>query len=182
MVLDEDLVARARRAGDDLVYAERSVQMARAELHAVIRRMHLAGGTLREIAHALGVSHQRVQQIVKGAGGTWWTRVWRTRDKARDMVCTFCERPPSELANLLAGPNVFICDDCVRAADRAMSGRPTATPRLSRAGAGAKAACSFCSKRASAQRPMARGDEANVCAECVAVCHQILADRGNPSR
>jgi hypothetical protein len=181
VALDEDLVERAKRAGDELEYAERSVQVARAELHAVIRRMHLAGGTLREIAQVLGLSHQRVQQIVRAAGGSWWTRVWRTRDKTRDMVCTFCGRPPSEIANLLAGPDVFVCDGCVRAAERVVAGRATTSPRLSLSRAGSRAACSFCSKRASEVRAVVIGDDANVCAECLGVCRQILEDRGHPT-
>src|SRR2546425_707069 len=76
--------------------AERQALLARGDYHTVVRRLHLGGGSLREIAQALGLSHQRVQQIVKGAGGSWWQRVWRTRMVGRDAVCTFCDRSSSE--------------------------------------------------------------------------------------
>src|ERR1041385_3856795 len=120
VTIDEELLRKARIAGERLAGAERQLELGRAEYHTVIRRLHLGGGSLREIAEALSLSHQRVQQIVRAAGGTWWQRVWKTRTPKRDAVCTFCERPPSELSKLLAGPNVFICDDCVAHAERSM--------------------------------------------------------------
>src|SRR5262245_60400518 len=109
MVLDQELLEQAREAGAEVAEVERRALLSRAEYHARIRRLHLGGGSLREIAQALGISHQRVQQIVEGAGGSWWQRVWRTRNAKRDAVCTFCERPPSEVAKLVAGPDVYIC-------------------------------------------------------------------------
>ena len=109
------------------------------------------------------------------AGGSWWTRVWRTRDSKRDMVCTFCERPPSELAKLMAGPNVYICDECVDDADRALHGKPA--DRLTAAKAGSKPRCTFCSKPRDATRAVAICRSANICVECLTVCRQILDDR-----
>ena len=70
MTLDEELLKKALTAGARLSEAERQALMARADYHTMIRRMHLGGGSLREIAQALSISHQRVQQIVKEAGGS----------------------------------------------------------------------------------------------------------------
>ncbi len=117
MVLNTELLDKARSAGRQVEEAERQALLARGDYHAAIRRLHLSGGSLREIAEALGVSHQRVQQIVSGAGGTWWRRIWRTRNVGRDAACTWCGRPPSEVAKLIAGPDVFICDACVQSAE-----------------------------------------------------------------
>src|SRR5262245_34430215 len=94
MTLDEELLRKAKDAGSKLAEAERQVLMNRADYHTLVRRLHLAGGSLREIAQALTLSHQRVQQIVEGAGGSWWQKIWRTRNVKRDAICTFCERPP----------------------------------------------------------------------------------------
>ena len=113
MVLDEQLLAKARAQGKNFADAERDAVLSRADYHAAVRRLHLAGASLREISEALGLSHQRVQQIVQNAGGTWWQRVWRSRKVKRDAVCTFCGRPPSEVQKLITGPNVYICNDCV---------------------------------------------------------------------
>src|SRR5688572_18964644 len=106
------LLEKARAAGNVLEEAERQVLLARAEYHTAIRRLHLAGATLREIAESLSLSHQRVQQIVSSAGGTWWL-VGRARREQADAVCSWCGLPPSEVASLIAGPKVFICDRCV---------------------------------------------------------------------
>jgi hypothetical protein len=173
MVLDEDLLAKAKTTAAELVGAERKVQLARAEHHTVVRRLHLAGGSFREIGQALGLSHQRVQQIVEGAGGTWWQRVWRTRNPKPDTVCSFCEKPPSEVAKLLAGPKVHICDACVTSAETTSRGRPSA-------GFGAptaSAACAFCGKRKSDDRRLVGHRAGSVCTACLLVSRQIIEDR-----
>src|SRR3954469_3276433 len=136
MTTSPDLLARARQTGADLAAAERQALLARAEYHTAIRRLHLARASLREIADALSLSHQRIQQIVDGSGGSWWRKAWRTRGTTRDAVCTWCGRPPSEVDKLVAGPKIYICDRCVKDASRelsAKSGRP------------ARTRCSFCS-------------------------------------
>jgi hypothetical protein len=175
MTLDDELLRKAKDAGDRMTEAERQSQLARADYHTMIRRLHLAGGSLREIAGALALSHQRVQQIVDSAGGSWWSRVWRTRNPSRDAVCTFCERPPSEVAKLIAGPDVFVCDECVARAQIGIEGRGDAA--FAPAPEKTRARCSFCGKRPASDRRMAMARAGNVCSECLAVCRQILADR-----
>src|SRR5687768_13351382 len=112
MSTDPHLLEKARAAGTALAEAERQVLVSRADYHTAIRRLHLAGASLREIAQALSLSHQRVQQIVSAAGGSWWP-LWRSRSRRPDMACTWCDRPASEVSKLIAGPNIFICDACV---------------------------------------------------------------------
>jgi hypothetical protein len=173
MSIDPGLLERARAAGDRLAEAERQAFLARADYHTAIRRMHLAGGSLREVAQALSLSHQRVQQIVRAAGGSWWM-VWKSRRAARDPVCTWCGRPPAEVSKLIAGPKVFICDACVEAAERGMSGADGATGGSRRpATAGTRPRCAFCRKRANETRRIVTG-AASVCSECLAVCREIL--------
>jgi len=172
MTVDPNLLEKARAAGAQLAEAERQVLLARADYHTAVRRVHLAGGSLREVAQALSLSHQRVQQIVSAAGGSWWV-VWRTRRAARDPVCTWCDRPPSEVSRLISGPNVFICDTCVEAAERAMSGADLGGGMLNPARAGTKRRCAFCNKRANEKRRIVTG-AASVCSECLAVCREIL--------
>src|SRR5262245_45699484 len=125
MGMTKELLDRARAAGDDLAEAERTVVIARGEYYTAIRRLHLAGASLREIAEVLSLSHQRVQQIVNVSGGSWWRRAWRTRRLRNGAVCTWCDRPPSEVTKLVAGPNIYICDACVTAAGRVERGTVT---------------------------------------------------------
>jgi hypothetical protein len=177
MALDPDLLERAKSAGATFADAERESLLRRADYHAAVRRLHLAGASLREIAHALSLSHQRVQQIVRSAGGSWWRRVWRTRNVRPDAICTWCERSPAEVAKLIAGPKVYLCDACIASAERLVAGRPAAGPFVRLTWKGLAATCAFCGRRAGQQRPLAAGRGGHVCAECLTLCRDILDSR-----
>ena len=177
MTINDELLKKARAAGNRLADAEGQVQMARTEYHRIVRRMHLSGGSLREIAQALELSHQRVQQMVDGAGGSWWQRVWRSRSVKGDLICTFCKRTQDQVEKLIAGPKVFIGDACVALAEKSMTaGSRPPSGFLVLAGERTRARCSFCGKRRESGRPLLTGPAANLCAECLLVCRQILID------
>jgi len=38
-----------------------------------------------------------------------------------EPVCSFCDRPRREVAKLMSGPRVFICDSCAAEAAGAMA-------------------------------------------------------------
>jgi ClpX C4-type zinc finger protein len=172
--MHQELLEKARAAGADLAEAERRVLTTRADYHTAIRRLHLAGAPLREIADALSLSHQRVQQIVTGSGGSWWRRAWRTRRSTADAVCTWCDRPPSEVAKLVAGPNVYICDACVTAAGRVERGQGKSGGPLKMAKAASRERCTFCHKRPSDTRAVVTGPAANICSDCLRTCREIM--------
>ena len=44
--------------------------------------------------------------------------------KLRPLRCSFCGKHNSEVAKLVAGPRVYICDECVAVASRLMGGDP----------------------------------------------------------
>src|SRR5262245_50479338 len=163
MTADVNLLEKARAAGAALAEAERQVLMSRGEYHTAIRRLHQAGGSLREIADGLSLSHQRVQQIVSAAGGSWW-QIWRGRRGTRDAICTWCDRPPSEVSKLIAGPKVFICDACIVAAERQLAA--AARHRSSRR-------CGFCSRHANRTRSIVEGTT-SICSDCLRACREIL--------
>jgi hypothetical protein len=179
MVLDANLLDKAKDAGARFAESEKQALLSRADYHTAVRRLHLAGGSLREIAQALSVSHQRVQQIVDGAGGSWWRLVWRRRNATRDAVCTWCGRSPSEVSKLIAGPTVYICDDCVASAERAMSGAAAAHEMVKQPDAGPRGRCSFCSKRRMDKRPIVAAPAGNICGPCLRICREILDGRGD---
>jgi len=173
VVIDENLLQQARAAGAKLADAEREALLTRADYHTAIRRLHLGGASLREIAQALSLSHQRVQQVVSAAGGSWW-QVWRRRGATSDAVCTWCGRPPGEVIKLIAGPRIYICDACVEAAERTLRGQADGDPK--QVTGAARDRCSFCRKRANAQRALVRGPQ-SVCSDCLRICREILESR-----
>ena len=67
-MLDPELVRKAKEERDRLVDVQHDVERARSDYHHTIRVLHSAGGSLREIADELGLSHQRVHQIVDVTG------------------------------------------------------------------------------------------------------------------
>ena len=64
--LDPALLGEARTTRDRLLGLQHDLERVRADYNDVVRRLHAAGGSLREIAENLGLSHQRVHQIVEG--------------------------------------------------------------------------------------------------------------------
>jgi hypothetical protein len=178
-MLVPELVDRARAARADLDEADRRALLSRAEYHTAVRRLHLAGGSVREVAQALSLSHQRVQQIVQGAGGTWWRRMWRTRTVRPDAICTWCGRPPSEVAKLVAGPHVHICDACISAAEHAVAGRNAPGPFSMTTRASLRRRCAFCGRTAAKDRPLVGTNADLVCTACLQTCSQIAGAAEN---
>jgi ClpX C4-type zinc finger len=45
-------------------------------------------------------------------------------------ACSFCLKPKTEVRRLVAGPGVFICDECVALSALLIDGPPAPTPHL----------------------------------------------------
>ncbi len=187
--MDGKLLAEARQARERLIDAERDLEVARAEFHRAVRRLHLNGSSLRELAASLGLSHQRVHQIVEEAGGS---RRWiRVKGGARRddllLVCSFCGNSQGQVRKLIAGPGVYICDGCVGLAEGVVGsgearcteyGPVTAVPEQAQ-----RTLCSFCGKIRGQVAGMAlappgphRKTPAAICTECLALCDEIIAE------
>jgi hypothetical protein len=180
MPLDSDLLGQARAAEARVIDAEHDAEVARAEFHRAIRRLQVAGGSLREIAQALGLSHQRVHQIVEATGGS---RSWRggRAGTGELLSCSFCGKHQKQVKKLIAGPGVFICDGCidrvhtVLAATDKTASTPIATIQHV-SGESREAQCSFCGKRRHQVEAMAATSEARICNECLGLCDEIVSD------
>ena len=186
--MDGTLLAEARQAQERLIDAERDADVARAEFHRAVRRLHLHGASLRELASGLGLSHQRVHQIVESAGGS---RRWLRRDRVRPdpglLACTFCGKDQKQVKKLIAGPSVYICDRCVDLAKSLTSDGQPVTTEIAELTAGSeqepRTQCSFCGKCrdqvaglivSSVQTE--RKAPAAICSECLDLCTEIITE------
>ena len=182
MPLDAGLLEQAKAAEERVIDAEHAAEVARADFHRAVRRLQLAGASLREIAGALGLSHQRVHQIVESAGGS---RRWRSRRPAPEQLvrCSFCGRDQKHTKALITGPgDVGICDRCIPLADATIAAEmpPTGKKVTIRfesmypvPGDARAERCSFCGKRRHQVASMAAGARARICDECLDLCREI---------
>jgi ClpX C4-type zinc finger len=179
MAIDPDLLSAAKAAEIRLVEADYAADVARADFHRAVRRLQLGGGSLREIADALSLSHQRVHQIVAAAGGS---RRWKQRPKDRELrYCSFCGKDQKHVKKLIVGPGVFICDECVSRVEAVLKTGNVTTTRtatlrpVDQQDTADK--CSFCGKRRKQVPAMASAGDARICAECVDLCNEIVAEQ-----
>jgi hypothetical protein len=194
MGLDPELVREAARAKEELAVAEHGAYRAKVHYHQAIRRLHAAGGSLREIAEAFRLSHQRVHQIINEAAEPTRRR-WRRQPQVLSELgpCSFCGRPHDVCAKLIAGPGVFICDRCVVQATRlaagsVVEGQTEGPMRLEASGSVAR--CSFCNLEARKVRHLVAsglavpagkfGDLPRICDKCRDLCLEILAEPSPP--
>ncbi len=93
MGLDRQLLEEAKAVRDRLLDLRHQTEQAQSDFDHAVRRLHASGGSLREIAESLGLSHQRVHQIVgmeegepcrdrKRAFGAGWNVLGRRGSRA----------------------------------------------------------------------------------------------------
>ena len=189
MTLDESVLAEVETVRERLERLEDETFAARATFNQSVRRLHTAGGSLREIATALGLSHQRVHQII---GEESIVEVEASATEVSllptavavteaDDRCSFCGAPRRELNKLLAAPgDMFICASCVERADQVLQ---RSTPVGGMRPAPTTSSCSFCQNPAGLVGPIAELDDgaARICRRCVAACQKLLGP-ADPSR
>ncbi len=189
MGLDRELVREAERAKEELAVAQHAAYRAKVGYHQAIRRLHAAGGSLREIAEAFRLSHQRVHQIINEVAEAAQRRRESQVLSGPVRPCSFYGRPRDVCAKLIVGPEVFICDRCVMQATRlaagsAVEGQAEASLRLEASGSEAK--CSFCGLEAPKARHLVAsglavaagkfGDLPRICDKCRDLGLEILAE------
>ncbi len=197
MSLDEDVLRDVEAARDKLEELEDAAYEARAALHQAIRKLHATGGSMREIATALGMSHQRVHQII-GTDGivevetsavTEVSSLPVTPERGAAVAvtgaedaCSFCGAPRRELERLLAGPGpVFICGACVAQANLAVQHRSAKGMRT--VPVDEDATCSFCANASALVGVMAEADpkgSPRICARCTETCRRLVTSEDPP--
>ncbi len=134
-----------------------------------VRSEHLLLGLAREgrglgarVLIALGITYDQIRSRVS----------WAAID------CSFCGRSGLEVAHLVAGPGVYICEHCVEEAGAATSPLATrqhAAPAMRLISKDdPDAACTFCGKRvANVDRLVGAGSRLSICIECLVLCREI---------
>lgn len=197
MTLDEDILRDVEAAREHLESLEDKAYEARATLHQSIRRLHATGASLREMAIALGMSHQRVHQII-GTDGIVEVEPSAVTDvsplpvpapaqspavavTAGEDSCSFCGAPRRELDKLLAAPGpVFICGGCVGKANLAVQNRSAAGFRS--VAVDEDATCSFCGNGSAVGGVMAESERGSprICSRCTETCRRLVAAEEPP--
>ena len=89
--------------------------------------------------------------------------------------CSFCGKKQAEAKTLIAGPAVYICDECVRDSKIALtSSEPTGTITMILSKA-AQVTCSFCGQKPTEVDGIVGAPQAKICNQCIKICEEILA-------
>jgi hypothetical protein len=169
----EDLYKEARLARERVAAAEADATRAKDEFRSAIRRLYLQGASLREIARTLGLSHQRVHQLLGVARVRSLARIHHPQ-RIADLSCSFCARGKLRANDVVAGTGVLICRRCIEEGLGLLEGRLPNASGLHTLADETKARCSFCGKTMRGSRLAADNDE-HVCGECLALAREIVA-------
>jgi len=178
MTLDKKLLSTCTQKAERLFEQEHALEQAKSDYHYAIRRLHLAGGSYREIAAALGMSHQRVSQIVNSDSRNWLRRWMNPESEEVRLACSFCKRPSHKVQKLVAGPQVYICDGCIQGAestlDNGASAKKTTAFQLI---TNSIKRCSFCAKKCDKQRKLVGNLNERICNQCLVMAREF-AEQG----
>lgn len=178
--IDPNLMKDCEHARQALGEAEEAVVAARAGFERSVRRLYVEGASTREIAAVLGLSHQRVHQMIGATPKNWLQRVLGLSEPP-DRGCSFCGKDAGSVGRLVGGLGVHICDGCIAEADRVLGKAPVNSNALPAGNTVMRALpvdspkrCSFCGSR---KRGLARaswGDH-QICSACRAMAAEIAA-------
>jgi hypothetical protein len=184
--VDPKALAAARQAQERLIEAEQHAEASRVDFHRAVHRLVVGGSSPRDIAAALGLSEQQLDEAVRASGSSGGRDEQAPRTT---LVCTFCGRSQREARKLIAGPGVYICDGCIGLAGRVVSSGSAAGTQLGpihpvlEQDGGTR--CRFCGKRRDEVAGMAAmpaeyggtfAGPTAICVECLSLCNEILVE------
>jgi ATP-dependent protease Clp ATPase subunit len=89
------------------------------------------------------------------------------KSRRQTYVCSFCGKHQDQVQRLIAGPGVYVCDECVAAI--------SSGPEEPQEESGLR--CSFCGKKQRQVHHLTVGPNGvNICSECIALCQEIIAE------
>lgn len=91
--------------------------------------------------------------------------------QVNDLQCSFCEKKQAEVSNLIAGPNNYICNECVVSCSQVIiEGAKFGNIALFET----EINCSLCGKQLSEVEVIVGFAENRICNECVDICKEIV--------
>jgi len=109
-----------------------------------------------------------------------YDRVAVDERKAKRLFCSFCGKEQDEVRKLIAGPSVYICNECVELCNDIIREEGLNDGRAPRDGAAKDKAtrlyCSFCGKEQDEVRKFIAGPSVFICNECIELCNDIIRE------
>nr|CAP47772.1 putative integron gene cassette protein [uncultured bacterium] len=96
-------------------------------------------------------------------------------EKRPRETCSFCSRRKSEVAKIIAGPHVYICDKCTSRFLSAISDDSLADKLGVTFESGETSECSFCGRARNQVARLVRASEALICDVCLETCDRVIA-------
>jgi len=90
--------------------------------------------------------------------------------------CSFCGRTEIDPGKFVAGPNRFICDECIEQVSLALLDFSGNDNYKFQTNTQDSVRCDFCAKRAKDVWRLLTESGKNICSECVEICNDILGD------
>src|SRR5438105_6712129 len=99
-----------------------------------------------------------------------------------NLSCSFCGKGQREVRKLIAGPTVYICDECIKLcndiiaeeSEREENRSAVASPKDGHDHG--DLSCSFCGKGYGEVRKLIAGPTVYICDECIELCNGIIAE------
>lgn len=91
------------------------------------------------------------------------------------IQCSFCDKKQFDVAKLIAGPGVYICDECIGSCTGALAAGESTGGITTIIDKTAEESCSFCGKKPIEVVRIVGVPTALICNECIKICHEILA-------
>ena len=96
------------------------------------------------------------------------------RSGSEILRCSFCNKSQAEVRKLIAGPAVFICDECVAVCRLMLEPEGGKEPATEEPSGSEIPRCSFCNKSRADVWKIIAGPDVFICNECVDTCCEIL--------
>jgi hypothetical protein len=118
----------------------------------------------------------------------WFKRDRSSKATKRELSCSFCHKKQDKFRKLIAGPNVYICDECVSvcvdiiADDHRMTGSAKHEPRAKAKpwvhdSSGSTAGCTLCGVAVPVEDALLVENRGVLCPGCIAAIQTAVAEQ-----